>query len=294
MHSLQQLTTFITVVEENGFTQAGRKLGLTNAAVSKQIAKLESTLKAELLKRTTRHISLTESGLIFLEHAKKIAQELRELENAFSGMRKAPSGHLRVGSSTYFSNYFLIPHLPEFFRLYPNVTVDILTIERILDLFKEGVDINMGHSYVGGPDDIHRKLGETRYAYLASPAYLKQFGTPEKPSDLLKHRYITHSARRQEKILTFKNNVKITLDPFMRINDSKVMIECALQGLGIVKLHRYIVKDDLDNGKLVEVLKGYDESVQPIYLCYQPHRILPPKIRCFVDFICSKINKEVF
>lgn len=294
MHSLQQLTTFITVVEENGFTQAGRKLGLTNAAVSKQIAKLESSLKTELLKRTTRHISLTESGLVFLEHAKKIMLEMREMENAFSGIRQAPSGRLRVGSSTYFSNYFLVPHLHEFYRLYPNVTLDILTIERIPDLFKEGIDVNMGHSYVGGPDDIHRKLGETRYAYLASPSYLKQFGTPEKPSDLLKHRYITHSARRQDKMLSFKNNVEITLEPFMRINDSKVMIQCALEGLGIVKLHRYIVKEQLESGTLIEVLKGYDESLQPIYLCYQPHRILPPKIRCFIDFICSKVKKEVF
>lgn len=294
MHSLQQLTTFIAVVEENGFTQAGRKLGLTNAAVSKQIGKLESALKTELLRRTTRHISLTESGLVFLEHAKKIAMELREMENAFSGMHKAPSGRLRVGSSTYFSNCFLIPHLHEFFCLYPNVTIDILTIERIPNLSKEEIDINMGHAYVGGPDDIHRKLGETRYAYLASPNYLKQFGTPEKPSDLLKHRYITHSARRRDKVLSFKNNIEIALEPFMRINDSRIMIECALRGIGIIKLHRYIVNEHLQSGALVEVLKGYDESLQPIYLCYQPHRILPPKIRCFIDFICSKIETDIF
>lgn len=294
MSTLQQLSTFIVVVEENGFTQAGRKLGLTNAAVSKQISKLENQLKTELFRRTTRHIALTESGLILFEHAKKIKADIREMENAFSQLREEPSGHLKVGSSTYFSNCFLIPNLDEFFRLYPEVTIDLLNLERVPDLAKEGIDVNMGHAFVGGPDDIHRKIGSTRYAYLASPEYLRRFGTPKKPADLKKHRYITHMMRMPDNLLSFKNKTEILVEPFMRLNDSRAMIQCCLEGIGIIKLHRYVARDHIDNGRLVEVLEGYDESVQPIYLCYQPHKILPPKIRCFIDFICSKIEKDIF
>lgn len=294
MGKLRQLITFTTVIDENGFAAAGRKLGLTNAAVSKQITALEHDLGIALLRRTTRQLTLTEAGQIYYDHAKKLTADIRETESVLLDMKSEPQGHLKVGSSWHFAEKVLVPLLPQFFEKYPKLTIELSVMERIPDLAKEGIDINVGHTFVGGPDDIHRKIGETKYAYCASPEYLKAFGIPKKPEDLLKHRYLTHRMRKPDNVLTFRKGKEIRLEPFLRIDDSRTMIQCALQGIGIIKLHRYVIATQMEQGQLVEVLEGWDESVQPIYVCYQPQRYVQPKIRHFIDFFCTNLPKHIF
>lgn len=293
MAKFEQLVTFITVVEEKGFAAAGRKLNISNAAVSKQITKLENGFRTELLIRTTRQLALTESGQHLYALAKKFRTEFEEIENLFSGLRKEPSGTLTIGCTWHFAEVVLIPNLMEFYEKYPKVSLDIINVERLPDLYKEGIDINIATALIGRDDYIHRKIAETKYTYCASREYLKKFGTPQKPKDLLKHRYLTHTGRMPDNVLEFKSK-KITLEPFMRLNDSRIMIQCALQGLGIIKLHRYALEELIKEGALVEVLKECDEAIQPIYLYYQLQRFLPPKLRCFIDFVCAKIKAEVY
>lgn len=290
----KHLLTFLLVIEENSFAGAARKLHLTNAAVSKQINTLEESLGVILIKRTTRKVTLTEAGHLFYDHAKNLANEINEIQSLFSTYKKEPSGHLKIGSSWHFAEHILIPNLEEFSKLYPKITIELLIIEKIPDLSKEGIDINMGHTFVGGPDDIIKKVGETRYVLCASPAYLDTYGIPKKPQDLVKHRYITHRMRQPDNVLTFKKGVEIVLDPFLRLNDSRTMIQCALNHLGIIKLHRYAVTNEMKQGRLIEILKGWDDSKQPINICYQPQRYVQPKIRTFLDFIYSKISKDLF
>lgn len=293
MAKLEQLFTFVTVVEENGFAAAGRKLKISNAAVSKQITKLETTFGIHLLKRTTRNLSLTESGRLLYTLVRKLKLELKEIENLFSGMSSEPSGTLRIACAWHFAEVVLIPNLFEFYKKYPKVTIDIIYVERIPDLAKECVDISVGTAFFNSQDDILKKIAETKYIYAASNKYLKEWGIPKKPQDLLKSRYLTHLERVPDNVLSF-NKKEIVVEPFMRLNDSRLMIKCALEGLGLVKLHRYALQEHINKGLLVEVLKGCDDSIQPIYLSYQPARFLSPKIRHFIDYISPKITQDVY
>jgi DNA-binding transcriptional LysR family regulator len=294
MSNLKRLVVFATVVEENSFAAAARKLGITNAAVSKQVMALEDELKAQLLHRTTRRLKLTEEGTIYFEHAKRIVKEMREIESLFLDIKGEPSGHIKVVTARHFAEYYIIPHLDEFLKLYPKISLELLIQERLLDMAKEGIDVNVGHAFVGGPDDIHRKIAEVKYAFCASPAYLEKFGTPKTPEDLHKHRYITHRNRVPNNVLKFRNKKEIRIDPFLRLDDSRMMIACAKKGLGIIKLHRYAMAEDIKRGELVEILDGWDTSIQPIYLCYQPQRYVHRKIRTFIDFFCAKVIKETY
>ncbi|HRD56294.1 MAG TPA: LysR substrate-binding domain-containing protein [Parachlamydiaceae bacterium] len=139
---------------------------------------------------------------------------------------------------------------------------------------------------------MHKKVYEANYGFYASPDYLKRFGIPENPEDLVWHRYITHRNRNPDNVLKFRNKKEIKLKPFLSIDDSRTMIECAKQGLGIIKLHSYTVAEALQKKELVEILEGFDDSIQPIYLCYQPRRYIQPKIRHFIDFFCAKFAKK--
>lgn len=176
MSKLERLATFVTVVEENSFIGASKRLGISNAAVSKQVTGLEDDLGMQLLNRSTRKLSLTEAGQLFFEHARRVANEMNELEALFSGMKAEPSGPLRVTSGRHFAERYVIPHLLEFSTLFPKVEVQLDVCERVPDLAREGIDINVGHSIVGGPNDIHRKIAETRYVICASPEYLEKHG----------------------------------------------------------------------------------------------------------------------
>lgn len=291
MHNLKRLIIFVRVVEEESFAAAARKLGITSAAVSKQVIALEDEMKILLLRRTTRRLSLTEAGKIYFEHAKRLVHEMNEIETLFHEIRAEPAGVLKIATARHFAECYLIPNLEEFFRLYPRLKLELLIVERIPDLAKEGIDVSVGHTYVGGQDDIHKKLTEVRYAFCASPSYLAKFGVPQTPDDLKNHRYITHSNRKPDNVLTFRNAKEIRLEPFLKVDDSRIMVECAKAGLGIVKLHHYAIREELRGDELVEVLHSFDSSQQPIYLCYQPHRYLHPKIRHFIDFFSQKITK---
>lgn len=290
MSKFERYVTFYSVIGENSFAGASKRLGISSAAISKQVTKLEEEIGVQLLKRSTRKLELTEAGALFFENVSKFLYEIEEFEALFSEMRKEPFGCLCIGGGRYFIEKYVIPHLGEFNQLYPKVSFQFKVHERRVDLGCEGIDVNLGHTVVGGQNDIHRKIFTTRYVLCASPLYLQKFGTPKVPQDILNHRYITHGMRAPDHVLEFDEE-EIHVAPFMRVNDTLLMKQCALQGIGIVKMHHYVVADELKEKRLIEILEQYDNTTQPIYLCYQPTRYLKPKIRHFIDFLVRKMEK---
>ena len=293
MSKLERLQTFVMVVEENSFSAASKRLKISNVAVTKQINALEADLGVQLLLRTTRKLNLTEAGRLCYEHAKTLSYQVQELEGAFSAMRAEPIGSLKVGCAPYMAQNYIIPHLSEFLKLYPKISLSLELNERIVDLAKERVDINIGHNLqaiTSDTQDIVRSVGSTRYVLCASPTYLERFGIPKKPKDLIKHRYITHSTRNPDNLLIFDNGVEVILKPYLGINDSRLMKFYAIQGEGIIKLHHYVLANELKEGKLIEILHGFDTNIFQIYLGYQPFKHMQTKIRHFIDFFIPKIN----
>ncbi len=288
MSKLERINAFISVVEQNGFAAAARKDGVSTAAISRQVARLEADLNAALLQRSTRQISLTEIGAEYYHHAKQALAALEEAELAIGNSQGEPAGVLSVMSSRYFAERYLMPQLPQFMALNPKLQMKVELAERFPDLVAENIDLIFGVSMEGPATLVRRRVATTRYVLCASPTYIEKYGKPNTPMDLIKHRYITHSMRKPDNVVFFKNGKEIYVSPILWLNDSRAMCECAIQGLGIVRLHDYIVSDALDNGSLIEILPEFSESELSVYLYYQQSKYLQPKIRRFIDFYTTQ------
>lgn len=284
MSKFDRITAFISVVEENGFAAAARKKDVSTAAISRQVTALENELKTELLQRTTRQITLTEIGKEYYQQCKKVLNDLREAEVAIAKSKNEATGRLNIMANRYFAITHLLPKLAKFMLCHPKLHIHFQLEERFPHLEKEGIDILFGVSVEGSADLVRRRIANTRYILCGSPKYFKKHGYPKVPADLIKHHYITHSMRKPNNLVIFKNGKEISVNPILCLNDTYAMRECALQDIGIVNLHDYMVIDAIKDGKLVEVLREYQEPHKNVYLYYQRSRYLQPKIRHFIDF----------
>jgi DNA-binding transcriptional LysR family regulator len=293
MDKLKAMSTFKIIMEEGSFVGAARKLGVTKAAVSKQIIELESHFKAQLMHRTTRSIQFTDAGKLFYESVKKILQNITEAESIFFENKYEPEGILRITSHRNFGEKYIINHLKEFMDRYPKLKIDIELADRFPDLEKENIDILCGVAHEGPDHLVRKKIVDVQHVLCASPDYLSRFGIPKTPEELKFHRYITHSFRDPNDIILFNNGKEILLDHTLRLNDSQSMLKCALQGLGFIKILDYFVEQALKEGSLVEILKKYKEKKKGMYIFYQYQKFTPLKIRLFLDFIYEKVEHHV-
>jgi DNA-binding transcriptional LysR family regulator len=284
MSHFSQIAAFIAVVEQNSFAAAAREQGVSTAAISRQISRLEAHLHAQLLHRTTRRVSLTEIGASYYQSCKKTLEELAAAEQDIAGSQAEAIGTLQVTSSRYFALEYLLPRLKEFMKLNPKLIVNLELAERFPDLETEKIDLIFGMAMPGNLDLVRKQVSTTRYVLCAAPTYLKKWGTPQTPADLSRHQYLAHSMRQPDNTLVFNTKQEIVMQPFLRINDSQALRECAIEGMGIVKLHDYLVAEAMKAGWLVEVLKNFRLPRQPIYLYYQKNKFLQAKIRKFIDF----------
>lgn len=285
MSKLDQIATFLQVVESHGFAAAGKKLHISTAAISRQVTQLETDLGAQLLIRTTRHLSLTEVGMLYYQECKKLLETLRETETIITGSQKEASGKLHIMANRYFASEFILPRLSSFLTQHPKLRINLTLAERFPDFMQENIDILFGVSLEGSSSLVRRKIAETHYVLCASPNYLHKFGTPKTTADLYQHRYIAHSERKPHDVIIFNDNKEFFIEPYLQLNDSFAIRECALKGMGIVRLHSYIVEEDIQKGKLVSLLPDYPFETTNIYLYYQQSRYLQPKIRQFIDYM---------
>lgn len=290
MVDFNQIRTLLLVSEQGSLAAAARELNISPAAVSKQLSRLEEELGLQLLIRSTRHLELTEIGTNYCEQCRRILEEVEAAESLISNMKTAPHGVLNIVSGRYFASAYIVPHLKEFLAKYPEIQLNLELSERIPDMNVESIDVLIGMSVSAAGECIQRRILTTRYVYCASKSYIKHFGEPKKPLDLTKHRYITHSMRKPDDKLIFSNKETVSITPFLRVNDAETMVRLAQEGLGIIKLHHYMVDDLLEQGQLKELLKNYVEPEIPIYVAYPQRRYLPAKVRCFIDFVVSKIK----
>lgn len=287
MNKFECISTFITVIEENGFARAARVLKMSTAAVSRQISTLENHLGVSLLKRTTRKISLTEQGQLYFIECKQTLAALANAEALLASSREEARGQLSILSSPHFAEKYLLPQLETFMQNHPLLTIKLDLSERFPDFDKENIDIAFGISMEGPSELVRRQVASTRYVLCASPSYIKKNGAPKTPKELSKHRYITHMMRQPDDMITLVGNHPIFLQPVLWLNDTHAMCEAAILGLGIVRLHDYVVNDALAKGALLEMLPEFHQETVPIYLYYQKSRFLQPKIRKCIDFFTA-------
>ncbi|MBA2368172.1 MAG: LysR family transcriptional regulator [Candidatus Protochlamydia sp.] len=289
MVTLSQLKTFVLAAERQSFSTTARELGLSSAAVSKQLILLEKELGLELMVRTTRSVELTQMGKSYYEQCKRILEEVDISVSLVEQMKSIPRGVLKIVSGNYFANSHIVPHIREFLELFPNIQIHLELAERLPNLDEEAVDILIGMSLPATGNVIQRKIATTRCCFCASPAYLENFGVPQCPQDLFGHRHIIHSMRNPVNVLKFPNKEEIKLEPFFCVNDSKTMVKLAEQGLGIIKAHLSLVSELLQEKKLIEILPDFVDREIPLYVAFPHRRYVPSKVRHFIDFILSKL-----
>lgn len=289
---LSQITAFVLIAKHNSLAKAAHELRISPPAVSKQLSNLEAELGILLIERTTRTLTLTDAGECFLDQCERILEEVEATTALASKLKSPPKGNLRILASPFYASIHIFPYLEEFITAYPDIILDIELSERVPDLHAEGIDIMIGMSLKASGEIVQKPITSTRSTLVASPDYLKKYGTPKKPKDLLEHRYITHRSRVPDNKLIFSNKERINLRPFLKLNITKAMANLAEQGLGFVMLHEYVVKERIQEGKLVEILNEFMQTEVPIYLAYPKKRFISRATRCFIDFFLEKLNKE--
>lgn len=287
MNKFECMHAFIAVVEENGFAHAAKRLNVSTAAVSRQMTTLEGALGVSLLIRTTRKVELTDPGRTYYEQCKDILSKIQVAESALTSSQQQASGQLSILCNQYFAEKHIIPRLKFFMQEHPLLTIRLELAERFPDFSKEDVDVALGISMEGPPGLVRRKITTTRYILCASPDYLASHGTPKSPPELIKHDYITHVMRYPDNAILLDNNEEILVKPVLWLNDTRTMCASAIAGLGVVRLHDYVVQDALNNGSLCEILPDFHQKTIPVYLYYQKNRFLQPKIRRFIDYFIT-------
>ena len=298
MKELNNLASFVRSAESGSFSAAARRLGLTAAAVSRNVARLESQLGVRLFLRSTRHLTLTETGDRFYREA---CAGVETLERALANVSIAasqPSGTLKLSMSPSFGADYIVPLLPEFVARYPAIVPDLHLENRPVDLIQEGFDAAIGGGFDLPSGVVARELARAQVVAVASPAYIARAGKPRAPGDLPQHDGIVlrspASGRIRSWPLTNRAGETAVVDLRTRvvINDPESACRCALLGLGVTFLVMANVVQHLHSGALVRLMPDWHADIGPISLYFSGRQQLPAKTRVFIDYLVEECRRR--
>lgn len=289
-----EMQIFLAVAQSGSFAGAAQALRLTPSAVSRGMARLEARLGAQLVSRTTRALALTAEGELYRDRVAGLVAEIDEVERAFGAADDTPRGPLRVNSSVPFGTQCLLPILPRFGALHPGVTLHLALSDTLVDLVEERADIAIRIGPLRDTGLKAKKLGRSAMALVASPDYLRRQGVPAHPRDLAGHACLRFSFRRSVDTWPFLIDgavVQRPIDGAFLGNSGEVVRMMAAAGGGIARLGRFHVAADLQAGRLVEVLPGYNPGDhEDIHALYVGHQRLASRIRAFLDFLDAHLR----
>jgi len=290
MDRIEELRVFAAVADLRGFAQAGRRLGISPAQVSKLIARLEDRLDRRLFNRTTRDVSVTDEGRALHGRARALVEEYDLLERSAQETAK-PRGVLKLSAPISFGMQ-LGPALLDFASAYPDVTLDVSFADRLVNLVDEGYDAAVRISALADSSLVARKLAGVQGVTIASPKYLAQRGTPKAPDELRAHEAILDLNMADPHTWVFGNGAnrkEVRVNGRLRFGNPYISAAAAGAGFGIARVPEFVTQDTLKSGELIRVLEKY-EPVAPvtIYVVYPHARHLASKVRVFVDFLVAR------
>ena len=287
----QDMQFFTQLVRCGSLTAAARELQVTTAAVSKRLSGLESRLGVSLLHRTTRRLSVTEQGRAYLEHSRRILEEIEAVESELQDARGEPAGLLRVNATLGFGRMHVGPAIASFVRKHPRIEVQLQLSANPPPITEEAYDVGIRF---GEPPDsrlIARRLARNRRLLCASPAYLARAGTPRSPEDLARHNVISiRQADEAQGLLHLKSGKRmqsVRLRGSLSTNDGEVAVSWALQGLGIVLRAEWDVERYLRSGRLRQVLPAWDSPPADIYAVYPERHARIVRVQRFVEHLAE-------
>lgn len=288
LDELTSMAVFARVVESRSFSEAARRLGLSKSAVSKRIARLEDSLGAPLLVRTTRRLALTEAGSAFYEHCSRIVSEAEEARSKIGEAGSVPRGLLRVNAPVTLSEMYLAQVMPRFLERHPDVRVEMTTDDRFVSVIDDGYDVVIRIAALEDSSLIARKLAGDRRVVCASPSYLERAGAPERPQDLLQHnclRYANLTVRDEWQFRGPEGRISVSVRGNFQANNGTLLKQAAIEGLGLAMIPGFMVQDALADGRLTCVLTDFDMPDHDIHAMYAQRRHVSPKVRAFVDYL---------
>lgn len=293
-----ELEVFVRVIELGSFSAAAREFGMSPSAVSKLIARLEQRLGTRLVNRSTRQIKLTPEGCLFYERGVHILADLDEAERSTSA-NSVPRGRLRVNTNVPFGHHILLPLLPEFLACHPDVTIDIVLTDEVIDILEQRADVAVRAGPMKSSNLMARGLGSTRMVIVGTPDYLARHGTPTTPEELLTHNRLGANYLRAQPGWPLKHDnldIIVPVTGNAQASDGEALRRLALAGLGLARLAAFQIADDISSGKLQVVLEdcnpGDKEEVHAVYVGQGGY--LPLRVRAFLDFLAEKVDITTF
>lgn len=296
MDRLTALTVFRRTVDVGSFAEAGRQLGLSPAAISKNISELEAHLSARLLHRTTRRMSLTEAGTLYYERVVRILDDLAEADSALGPMQNQARGLLRVSAPMTWTLFGLSAALPAFLERYPDVSIDLHMDDRRTDIVREGYDIAIrGSDQLEDSSLIARKLTTLQHVVCGAPAYFERTGRPATPTDLRRHECVqfTWSGHPDEWVFSKgEQETRIPVDGRYKVTSSLAVRDALRAGIGLSLIPRLYVREDLKQGRLCTVLDDWRTVETGVYAVYPSRRHVVEKVRAFLDFLATELGGQ--
>lgn len=282
------LKLFLRVTARGAVSAAARDLSLSPASASARLSKLEETVGFSLFNRTTRAVTLTTDGAAFHPYAEQMIESLENGLNMVTGTSKGAQGQLRVTMPGSFARMHIIPSLTEFHEEYPDIQLDLRLSDEVLDLVEGAYDLSIRNAPLADSSMIARKLAPDKRLLLASPDYIKKYGAPTSPKDLMNHRCVVLGERNNWK---FEDGQSVQVPRSHVVNDGEAMRMMLIQGLGVGVKSLWNGYQEIKNGALVEILPDNPLLTESaIWAIYPGNRMIAPKVRVFIDFLLQKFR----
>ena len=288
MDRIEAMRAFVAVVAEGSFSNAATSMQLSPQLVSKYVAKLEDQLGIRLLNRTTRKVSLTEAGTHYVQHAQQILLSIDEMDSQLGGLQQNPKGTLRISAPVSFALKHMAKLITDFQLQYPLVNIELQLNDRKIDIVDEGFDIALRIGNLKDSSLIAKYIAPIRVILCASPEYLKKHGTPKQPEDLKNHRYLHYNYPEidsKDNIYQWLNAKNIDTRGGFDSNNGDILVEAAIAGAGLALQPTFIASNAISSGQLTQVLADFELKPLGLYAVYAHRKLLPSKVRCFIDFI---------
>lgn len=293
----EDLRTFVAVVQSRSFASAARRLGVVKSAVSRRVQELEERLGAHLINRSTRTLSLTDTGRAFYDRATALLSGLEEAEGIAASGASDASGHLRILGPASFGRQHLAPIVCGFLESHERVTIELSLNEEFVDLVAEGFDMAVRIGELRDSNLSARRLGSVRRVACASPSYIKRYGAPKTPQDLTHHHGISYSNVDEKLYWRFidprtKKEQVVEVHSRLRVNNGDALCAAAMSGCGICVLPTFIIHKAVLSGELVPVMLPYEKVPTSLHAVFPSRNHMPAKVRAFVEFLAARCGPE--
>lgn len=293
--TINELVTFMSIVDEGTISQAAEHLDVTVSAVSRALARLEKKLDTALFRRTTRRLELTQEGEKYLVRVRSILKELDAAENMLIRSKEVPSGKLRIDAATPFMLHVIAPLIDKYSSAYPQIDIELISNENLIDLLEQRTDIAVRIGELKDSTLSATPLGLSQIRILASPAYLKKHGTPQTLDDLAQHQLLGFSSLEKLNDWPIYDafNHLFHVDTNIKADSGETLRQLALCGTGIVCLSDFMTQQDIQEGRLVQVLVSHTIKMQqPINLVYYRNRKLSERVSSFIEFLKTEMSSR--